>query len=170
MSSVPWHSLPLLLNSSRAFLDSAQALQIKFGTALKGIDAILYLVDSCELGVAVAEHGWMIQQGIEQPHKALIKLLKGMRSRAVAPAGRSIARIALGVPPDATKFAYHIGLMAIGHRDRTAMMVVGKRFARFQMRMLGGKSSRVVLVSAAIVHIGFWHTMTITPAIHHWPR
>src|SRR5258708_24438423 len=60
--------------------------------------------------------------------------------------------------------------MAIGHRDRTAMMVVGKRFARFQMRMLGGKSSRVLLVIVAIVHIGFWHTMTITRGIQHWPR
>src|SRR5579883_2112181 len=160
----------LPLDSSGACLDRAQAFQVKFGPPIKCIDAVLLLVDIGQLRVAVAEHAGMVKQRGAQSFKALVEFLKGLWGRAIAPTGRSVARTALGIPPDAAEFADHVGLVAVGERDRAALMIVDKRLAFCRMRMCSGKDRRVLLIIVAIIHIGFWHAVAVAGSIQHWPR
>src|SRR5579883_2019090 len=160
----------LLLDRSGTCLDRAQAFQVKLGTAIKRVDAVLLLVDIGQLRIAVAEHAGMIEQHRAQSFKALIKLLEGLGSRAVAPATRSVAGKAFGVPPDPAEFADHVGLMVVGERDRATLMMVNKGLPLCRRRVGSGKDRRVLLIIVAIIDIRFWHAVTVARSVQHRAR
>src|SRR5699024_72758 len=133
-----------LLVGGWALLYGVDAGYVELVGAVEGVDAVLLLEGVGELGVAVAEHVWIVEQDGGQSGEPLVELLFRPDALAITPGGVAVLVVGVGggqggVPPDAAVLADEVGLAGIGEGAGSVRALVDVRLAVGEVSYLLGE-------------------------------
>src|SRR5690625_5196473 len=162
-----------LLVGGWALLYGVDAGYVELVGAVEGVDAVLFLEGVGELGVAVAEHVWVVQEHGGQSGESLVELFFGADALAIAPGGVAVFVVGVGggeggVPPDAAVFADEVGLAGIGQGAGSVGAVVDVGVALGEVADLFGEGGGVLFVGVGVVDVGLGDPVGVPTCVDDW--
>ncbi len=144
-----------------------QAAGLELRLSVESIDAVLFLEDVGQLGVAVPKHAGILEQHSAQACEPLVELLDGLGPLTVPP--RVFAFGDVRVPPDPTELADEERLPPVGDRilERWAKgsnTLIDERGAARGIRMARPKLFDILSVVVRVVDIGFRYAPKLSGA------